>query len=276
MLGHLIRRRRDALGLSLRETARRIGISPGYLVGLEHGRNPTTGRPPTPSPPVLAAIGRVLDVDLDTLLDLAGAAPRPSAHVLLVQLGEGELPARAGARRALAGRADSWVELAEPLGLTAAGDGYDADLALRALERRMARVPPAAGERRLGLIFGAGSRPLRTVANPDALIAAEATWERDVAAACRGVVGAEPVANVCVYREADLRTVAGGDPLGVALALVRAHPHVAAQHAEGVTTGPAAIEAILGALRPEPIAPETWAPLAAAAAAGLHRRSAAA
>ena len=49
---------------------------PGYLVELEHGRNPTTGRAPMPSPTVLAGIGRALDVDLATLLDLAGVTPR--------------------------------------------------------------------------------------------------------------------------------------------------------------------------------------------------------
>jgi cytoskeletal protein RodZ len=33
-LGGALRLRRERLGLSLRETARRIGISPGYLVAL--------------------------------------------------------------------------------------------------------------------------------------------------------------------------------------------------------------------------------------------------
>ena len=106
MLGDAIRQRREALGLSMRAAAQRIGISTGYLVELEHGRNPTTGRPPVPSATVLAGIGRTLDIDTVTLLDLAGAMPRPSTHVLLVQTG-GRRSTRAAARRAVTVRVDA-------------------------------------------------------------------------------------------------------------------------------------------------------------------------
>src|SRR5206468_10992206 len=106
MLGDTIRQRRQGLGLSVREAAGRIGISTGYLVGLEQGRNPTTGRAPMPSPAVLAGIGRALDLDLRALLELTGVTPRRSAHVLLVQAGSGRRSARAAARRAVAGPVD--------------------------------------------------------------------------------------------------------------------------------------------------------------------------
>ena len=87
VLGDMLRQRRDRLGLSMRETARRIGISPSYLVALEQGRNPSTGRPPVPSPKLLVALGRVLEIDLTALLDTVGAAPSPSVHLLLYQTG---------------------------------------------------------------------------------------------------------------------------------------------------------------------------------------------
>src|SRR5688572_33136260 len=88
-LGGILRRRRAQLGLSMREAARRIGISPSYLVALEQGRNPSTGRAPVPSPPILAAIGRVLDVDLATLLDASGVPTSSSSHLPLYQTGSG-------------------------------------------------------------------------------------------------------------------------------------------------------------------------------------------
>ena len=250
MLADVLRSRRQACGLTLREAARRIGVSPAYLSSLEHGRNPTTGRPPTPSPRVLAGLAGVLDIDLETLLGLAGAAPPASAHVLLVQLGRAHMPALEGARRAVPDGVDEWVEVSEPAGLAALRSAHGT----------------------LGLVFGAVTRPLAHAADPAAVLAAEETWEDDVARACLGPLGRAPAANVCVYREADIRTAGDGDPLAVALALLRTHPRVAAQRDDGeVVTGAPAIEALLAALRPEAVAPATWAQLTAAAARGLGR-----
>jgi transcriptional regulator with XRE-family HTH domain len=258
MLGDLIRRERERRGLSMREAARRIGISAAYLVELEHDRNPTTGRAPLPSPVVLAGIERALGIGMATLLDLAGAAPPRSRHTLLVLAGGSAPPDAAAASGASEA---SWIAIGT--------DGSPA-AALGATATAVAgRSTP------FGLVFATGSARLRRDAA--AVVAAERTWEADVSAACEAAAGAAPVANVCVYRAGDLRTVAGADPLDVALGLVRAHPRVAVQGPRGrVTTGPAAIEVILGLVRPAAVAPETWASLSAAAAAGLHRETAAA
>ena len=267
MLGDTIRQRRQGLGLSMREAARRIGISTGYLVELEHGRNPTTGRAPMPSPTVLAGIGRALDVDLATLLELAGVAPRRSAHTLLIQAGGGRRSARAAARRAVTAAVDTWVEVA--------GRGDPAG-ALRAAADAVPDAPNAGPGRRLGLVFEASPSALRTPEGRAAVLASERTWEDDVAAACRAAAGVEPAATVCVYREADIRRGAA-DPLETAIALVRSHPHVVVQDPDGnLRSGPAAIEAILTAVRPAAVGAGAWAALVAAAAVGLHRETAAA
>ena len=122
----------------------------------------------------------------------------------------------------------------------------------------------------LGLIVGAAARPLAQVADPAGVLAAEATWEDDVARTLLAQLGRAPAANVCVYREADIRAVRNADPLAVALALVRAHPHVAAQRDDGgVETGTAAIEAFLSALRPADVSQAAWTAVAAATARGL-------
>ncbi len=257
MLGDMIRRERERRGLSMREAARRIGISAAYLVELEHDRNPTTGRAPLPSPVVLAGIERALGIGMATLLDLAGAAPPRSRHTLLV-LATGSAPPDAAAA---SGASEApWVAI---------GAAGSPAAALEATATAVAsRTTP------FGLVFASSSSRLRRDAA--AVVAAERTWEADVSATCEAAAGAEPVANVCVYRAGDLRKPAGADPLDVALGLVRAHPRVAVQDPRGrVTTGPAAIEAILGLVRPAAVAPETWASLSAAAAAGLHRETAA-
>jgi transcriptional regulator with XRE-family HTH domain len=252
MLGDLIRGERERLGLSMREAARRIGISPAYLVELEHGLNPTTGRPPTPSPAVLAGIERALGIDIGTLLRLTGGALPASAHMLLVQAGR-RRSARAAAARAFGGDVDAWID-AGPLST-------------------LACLPVQPG-RRMGLVFGSRSATLDIASDPAAVLAAERSWEDDVAAACRAAGESPPAANVCVYRAGDLRA-APGDPVAVAIDLIRAHPHIAAQDAGGrVTTGPPAIEAILAAVRPDGLSDAAWAALSAAAALGLHREAA--
>jgi transcriptional regulator with XRE-family HTH domain len=260
MLGDLIRRERERRGLSIRGAARLIGISAGYLVEIEHGRNPSTGRAPVPSPTVLRGMERALEIDIATLLDLAGAASSPSSHALLVQAGA-QRRSRTTAARAAGTSVDAWIEVAGP---------HTPAEAIRLAALRAG----AAGEGRFGVIFDGRGAGLRT--GPEAILAAERAWEEDVATACRAAAGVEPAANVCVYRDADLREAAGADPIEIAIGLVRAHPHVAAQDPRGrLTTGPAAIEAILAAVRPPGIADGAWATLSAAAARGLHRESAA-
>lgn len=259
-LGDLIRQRRDQLGLSMRETARRIGISPSYLVALEQGRNPSTGRPPVPSPKILVSLGRVLEINLTALLDTVAAAPSASVHLLLYQTGSAHSPPVEAAAQLFAGRVDVWVE-ARAHGL----------LGTEGLTGILERAPRSGPKRRLGMVFGDNSTLLRSMDDPLALIESEATWEDDVADACRHALGMAPAANVCVYREADLQELGMRlDPLAAALKLVQTHPHVAVEEPVGrLTTGPAAVERILTAVRPSGVSSGTWESLSRAAAAGL-------
>jgi transcriptional regulator with XRE-family HTH domain len=296
-LGGILRRRREQLGLSMREAAHRIGISPSYLVALEHGRNPSTGRAPVPSAPILAAIGRVLDIELMTLLDASGASTSSSAHLLLYQTGTGHQPPLEAARRLFAGQVDAWIEIVDPrgsddaesppddvlirrrqpLGWARSGSRiFETHRALAALSDVLAKAPRSSPRPRLGIIFGANSAALRSIENPPALLESEKTWEHDAGAEFRAALGVEPAGNVCVYREADIQELAARlDPLATVLSLVQTHPHVAVQDGSGaVTTGPAAIETILATARPAAVSSETWESLARAAAVGLARKAA--
>jgi transcriptional regulator with XRE-family HTH domain len=260
-LGSLLGQRRRALGISMRTAARRAGISASYLLDLEHGRNPSTGRAPMPSPPVLAALGDVLEIDVAALLHAAGVPQRRSAHMLLFQVGRGRLSARDGARRAAGGGIDTWIEVPG----AARGDAAE-------IVARLAGLGVAG---RIGLIFGAHANVLGSADDPAAVLERERTWETDVAAVYRTVFGGEPAANVCVYRESDIRALSRIDPLRAVLDLAQTHPHVAVQERGGeLTVGPAAIERILASARPAAIRPDSWARLSAAAAVGLHRATA--
>jgi transcriptional regulator with XRE-family HTH domain len=296
-LGGILRRRREQLGLSMREAARRIGISPSYLVALEQGRNPSTGRAPVPSARILAAIGRVLDVELATLFDASGAPTSSSAHLLLYQTGTGRQSPLEAARRFFAGQVDAWIEIVDPRrsddaesppddvlvrkrqSLSWARSGshvFETHRVLAALSDVLAEAPRLSPRPRLGIIFGANSAVLRSIENPPVLLESETTWEHDVGAEFRAAHGLEPAANVCVYREDDIQELAARlDPLATVLSLVQTHPHVAVQDGSGaVTTGPGAIETIVAAARPAGVSSETWESLARAAAVGLAREAA--
>ncbi len=69
VLGRRIRRRREELGIGLRELAYQVGLSPGYLSQLENG----IARPPGEDR--IRALAEALDEDADELLSLAGRAP---------------------------------------------------------------------------------------------------------------------------------------------------------------------------------------------------------
>jgi transcriptional regulator with XRE-family HTH domain len=258
-VGDTLRTRRLSLGLSLRHVARAADISPSYLVALEQGRNPTTGKPSSPSPPILAALGRVLGIGRSELFELA-APPLRSAHVLLYQTESAHASPSAAARRLFGEAVDAWVEVPR----ASAPDRGLAEFETLLTDRR-----PPSGTSRLGLIFGAAAPPRGR--DLPALIAAETTWEADVAAVCRRALGVEPVANVCVYREDDVRRPTGGaDPLASALELIRTHPLVAVPDTRaGVATGTPAIERMLAGLAPAGTDAGAWGDLAHAAAMGF-------
>jgi hypothetical protein len=153
------------------------------------------------------------------------------------------------------------------------GRVFETARVLGALSDILAEAPRAKPLRRLGIIFGANSALLRSVENTPALLESETTWEEDVESVFRAVLGVEPAANVCVYREADIEELAARlDPLAAVVSLIQTHPHIAVQEPGGaVTIGPAAVETILAAARPAGVSSQTWQSLARAASVGLAR-----
>lgn len=252
------------MGLSLREAAGRIGISAAYLVSIEQGHNPSTGRAPMPSMPVLIAIGRTYAIDVRSLL---GPVLEPDeGHALLIQLGDADGPVPVGALRLIAPNVDEWLDVAA----RRVGSGSSPQAALEELAPLVAHT---SARTNLGLIFGAGRNVMGETDDPSAVIASEATWHRDVAAVCREAAGVDPAVNVCVYRSDELRTIGHIDPLHAGIDLIRAHPRVLAQTPSGdLVDGLDAITAILGALRQDTVRDEAWDALASAAAAGLNRQ----
>lgn len=69
-LGERIKRLRKDLDFGLRETAKKVGISAGYLSQIETGQVRTP-----PAAKVIADVAKVLGDDFDTLMLLAGRVP---------------------------------------------------------------------------------------------------------------------------------------------------------------------------------------------------------
>lgn len=278
-----MRVRREQLGLSRREAARRIGISASYLLALEAGNNPTTGRPPQPSPTVLVGIADALELDSHLLLQAVGGTPAASVHAAIYDTRARPASAIAAARVMFPDTVEQWVEVSDPrqhqqpddgvvridgpLGLSADSSSFQPSAAIQALVHEL-RGRGASG-RRLGIVFGQASAALRLTGDI-AVLDSEDTWEQDVAAAVHEGIGQPPSAIVCVYRKADLHALAPTmDPLGVTVQLLHAHPLLAAVTGHDVLTGTVAAEHILLAARPHGTEEHPWGLLARAAAAGI-------
>jgi transcriptional regulator with XRE-family HTH domain len=75
--GQLVRRRREEKRYGLREAAGRIGITPTYLSKIERGEF----KPP--SEETIRGIARLLELDADDLIMLAGKIPSDLVRIIL-------------------------------------------------------------------------------------------------------------------------------------------------------------------------------------------------
>jgi transcriptional regulator with XRE-family HTH domain len=71
-LASLLKSKREELGLSQREAARRIGISNTYLYILEGQKHPRSGKPSRPNPDVLLKISKAYGIAYAQLMGMAG------------------------------------------------------------------------------------------------------------------------------------------------------------------------------------------------------------
>ncbi|WP_342412325.1 helix-turn-helix domain-containing protein [Bacillus sp. FSL K6-1560] len=69
-LGNYLRELRGSL--SMREAAKRIGISHTYLDKIEKGRDPRSGKPIKPTPETLRMISKAYNCDYEELMVVAG------------------------------------------------------------------------------------------------------------------------------------------------------------------------------------------------------------
>lgn len=78
-IGNLIKNYRKTHGLSKRELAESVGVSPAYIGILEKGVNPTTKSPVSPTARILVALSRAMGIPLDVLTTQEGSTPTEAA-----------------------------------------------------------------------------------------------------------------------------------------------------------------------------------------------------
>lgn len=285
-LGHEIRDRRAALGLSVRALAQSAGVSAGYITAIENGRSASTGRAPAVSLRVLDGLAVALGCTVD---DLTGSRTHADdAHVLLYCV-EATGPLFATVDHAFGADVDHWIYIADPrhaevapkervtictweLGaFPYASSRLDPRDILTALEREVAEVAKGLQGQRVGLAIMDCSAVMRYVQNAADEVAFEREWHDGVHRIWREHLQSEPAIDVCGYRHADVEALGLTiDQLGTALTLISTHDRVVVADAGGSTiSGRAAIRRILAEARPGGVSAAAWREITRAAADSL-------
>lgn len=221
----LLNTKRDQLGWSTRQLAERAKISQPYVVALERARNSDskTLRTPTPTVDVIAKLAFALDIDADTLFNQAMRIA--SRHVLLVVDETAPTPLKI-VKQASINQPQTWVcaEKSGDISLrrTKSRRYKPADIT-RALNNELQRLRDRITHQTLGLIFSETSQAMTEFDNPGAVIDFEHKWA-DVVDWAATTAGAQAAFNICVYKVADLKTLA--DPTRVFDELVEVHDEV--------------------------------------------------
>lgn len=242
----LLHARTDA-GCSTRELARRARISQAYVVALEGGQR-------TPTIDVLARLAEALGLEPTELLERS--LRRRAEHLLLV-VDDDLTPVVAAARRATRRKAEHWV-WASSSGDTPVGARHHIDLrrndrhassrTYRPLDISRSLVDELDGisahfdDGPLGLIFADTSSVMCALPDPGVVIDFEHGWA-DAVDNAAVATGANAVANVCVYRIDDLRSLP--NPTSATLDLIRSHDAVWSARGQRVVGGEAAVRRVL-------------------------------
>lgn len=285
-LGHEVRDRRLAHGLTVRALAERAGVSAAYVTAIENGRSASTGRAPEVSLRVLDGLARALDCSVD---ELTGTRHDAAARHALLYCFDAAGPLFPTVDRAFGADVDHWIFIADPRHAETApreraticswslGEHPYAGIHLEpddihvALEREVARVAKGLAGQRVGLAIMDCSAVMRYVQNAADEVGFERRWHDGVHRIWREHLDTEPAMDVCGYRHADIAALGLTiDQLETALTLISHHDRVVAVEADdALIHGRAAARRILAEARPAGVSAGAWDELTRAAAASL-------
>jgi transcriptional regulator with XRE-family HTH domain len=218
----LLHEKRRELGWSTRELASRAKVSQPYIVALERARSSKSRvkKTPTPTVDVVAQIAYALNIDPSELFNKAMQIA--NRHVLLVVDDSAPEPLQI-VKRASINQPHTWLCAAKSgdinLRQTKSKQYKSTDIA-ESLNAEMQRLRSEIAGKKLGLVFSETSEAMTEVQNPHAVVKFEHKWA-DVVDKATTSVDAQAAFNICVYKIADLNTLA--DPNKVFNELVEVH-----------------------------------------------------
>lgn len=205
----LLNTKRNQLGWSTRELAQHAKISQPYVVALERARNANSKikKTPTPTVDVIAQLAFALDIDAYTLFNQAMKVA--SRHVLLVVDESAPTPLQI-VKQASINQPKMWLCAAKSgdisLRRTKSRQYRPTDIT-QALNSELQNLRAQIANQTLGLIFSETSEAMTEFENPQAVLKFEHKWA-DVVDRAATAAGAQAAFNVCVYKIADLKTLA--------------------------------------------------------------------
>jgi len=274
----LLTHRRQQLGLTTRQLAKRANISQPYVVALERPRNGVDIKKagtmsPSPTVDMIARLAAALRMSVN---ELFSQAVRPAGkHVLLFM--EDDMVTSLERARTASLKSATATDKSPQEWLCAGGptdhdthkghtclsinmhrdvdNAYKPKAITASLSNELSRHQANISGSDIGIVFDETSSLMNHVNNPMSIVEFEHDWKQVVTDATKAV-GAFAAWNICVYRIDNLLSL--HNPAEVAQDLLRSHDNVWSARNKSITTGNTAAKRLLTLVRPQNVSAKSW------------------
>ena len=274
----LLTQRRQLLGLTTRQLAKRANISQPYVVALERSRNGldanrTGAMSPSPTVDMIARLATALRMSAN---ELFSQAVRPAGkHVLLFM--EDDMMTSLERARTASTKSATLTDRTPQEWLCAGGpidhdthkghnclsinlhrdinNAYKPKAITASLCNELSRHQANISGSDIGIVFDETSSLMNHVNNPMSIVEFEHDWKHVVSDATQAA-GAYAAWNICVYRIDNLLRL--HNPAEVAQDLLRSHDNVWSARNKSISIGNTAAKRLLTLMRPKNVSAKGW------------------
>ncbi len=274
----LLTQRRQLLGLTTRQLAKRANISQPYVVALERSRNGldanrTGAMSPSPTVDMIARLATALRMSAN---ELFSQAVRPAGkHVLLFM--EDDMMTSLERARTASTKSATLTDRTPQEWLCAGGpidhdthkghnclsinlhrdinNAYKPKAITASLSNELSRHQANISGSDIGIVFDETSSLMNHVNNPMSIVEFEHDWKQVVSDATQAA-GAYAAWNICVYRIDNLLRL--HNPAEVAQDLLRSHDNVWSARNKSISIGNTAAKRLLTLMRPKNVSAKGW------------------
>ena len=274
----LLTQRRQQLGLTTRQLAKRANISQPYVVALERSRNGldanrTGAMSPSPTVDMIARLATALRMSAN---ELFSQAVRPAGkHVLLFM--EDDMMTSLERARTASTKSATLTDRTPQEWLCAGGpidhdthkghnclsinlhrdinNAYKPKAITASLSNELSRHQANISGSDIGIVFDETSSLMNHVNNPMSIVEFEHDWKQVVSDATQAA-GAYAAWNICVYRIDNLLRL--HNPAEVAQDLLRSHDNVWSARNKSISIGNTAAKRLLTLMRPKNVSAKGW------------------